>query len=149
MNKSGLILVCERRNKLVSTAIAVFSRSKYTHTAQTIMVNGVMCIIEARVGGVHIIEFEHWKQKYKQKFEMFDVGLDEIKFESQAIKLAGSGYDILLIGSHAHNAIKKGTQLLLNNKSKFTCSELTATFLGLDNPHTYRPVDIYNYLKTR
>jgi len=142
--------VCERRNKLVSTAIAVFSQSKYTHTAQTIMINGLLCIIESRLKqGVYIIEFERWKQKYKQKFEVFDVGLNEIKFEAQAIGLAGSGYDLLLFGSHAHDAIKKGEQLLLNNKSKFTCSELTATFLGLDNPHRYRPVDIYNYLKNK
>ncbi|MFM7853812.1 MAG: hypothetical protein ACKO96_18290, partial [Flammeovirgaceae bacterium] len=107
---------------------------------------GVLCIIEARYNGVNIIEFENWKQKYKQKYEVFDAGLNEDEFISKAIEVSGSGYDFSLIASHARDAIKKGQQLLINNESRYTCSELTATFLGLHRPQQYKPIDIYNHL---
>lgn len=93
--KTGDILHC-RNNRLLSKLIRWATKSKWSHTAIYMELNGRPFIIEAQKNGVNIKTFDNWEKQYGYYWEAhrnLEMG-HEVPFVDRALSKAGvTGYD--------------------------------------------------------
>ena len=161
--KTGLILFTnnnfniKRPLSLVSGVINLFQTGKLinkdklpTHTAQTIVLNGLLCVIDSDTRGIIPIEFERWKHNraYIYIFDPMILTTREktAEYEKNLLVNSGVNYDFKAIMPQLKYQLL-GKYHGESNPEKaddnFICSELTAWAYNYPNWWNRSPLNLF------
>lgn len=159
--KTGDILICSG-NRLISRLIKFFTKSKVSHTANVLLIEGQIYIIDAQKEGIVLNSFKAWKKKYSYTYIIYrrnDVTDDEIwqkSFTKRALSQSGVKYDYeLLFIEHSLELIKdkyfafnnSDVDRRFENNGKFVCSEFTMWLHKVPYAYKFTPQMVYEYVK--
>jgi len=127
--QDGDVLICTS-DRFIPTIIKLATKSKWTHTAQYFIKDGVEGVLEAQGKGVHFLEYNDWVKRYNYEYIIYRrriINIDQLK-ERAFSKLGNTGYDYVSF------AIKQPIKLLTGKwvyqgekieERAMICSELT------------------------
>ena len=132
--KTGDILLCTGDSALSKAIISTKGKQgKYSHTAQIIVLNGIICVFDAQKEGSFPRKLEVWQSEFQYKYDLFrpPFPIDDKEYSKICISYFGIDYDYI------HLAVGFWRKILFNqkvkekygNNSKFVCSELTMKIL--------------------
>lgn len=153
---TGDILHCQG-DRLISRLIRRFTKSRFSHTAICIRLDGRLYIADSQNDGTHLRPFDQWQKKYKYKFICHKLNTSVRELHLQYIRdkiisnIGTKGYDFkALLWDHPRYIVtgkwkgRKGGRAI----EKFYCSEFVAYVSGFSNFHKLSPQDLYKLLRT-
>jgi len=144
------ILHC-RGNRWLARLIMFFTRSKFSHSAIAIRVNGNLFVVDAQKDGINLRPFESWHAKYNYKIEVQRMMMNPTKcriVEKRALsKIGMTSYDFesLVISQPIHLLTGKWVNDDKDQAEKMTCSEFVAWCFQIDNFYKMTPRDLYEW----
>lgn len=126
------------------------TKSRFSHTAQIIILNGIPYVFDAQNNGVCLRTVGYWKHTYNYDFKTFRPTELLSNYEQFMLGFAGVPYDRkgLVVGLFKSLLIKLLKRKDMNDKFRnnglFWCSELTMKPY-VANPEDYTPQKVYDY----
>lgn len=153
--KNGDILHCQG-SKPLSNLIRKFTKSKLSHTALVVQLDGMLLIADSQRDGTHLRSLHEWQKKYKYKFFVSRPQCPMSVEESAAMQnriMSTIGivpYDFFSL------FIKQPWYLISGRwrvkpahkeNGRFYCSEFVAFVLGFELSYMMHPQMLLEYLR--
>jgi hypothetical protein len=151
--KDGDILICRGKSEL-SEAIMLATRSNWSHTAQVMYINGILCVVDAQKEGFFPRRFDMWDLEFRYDFEVYrsKTLFDINDYHEIIAEMLGANYSYkhLAIGFWRKLILGKEVKKKFGNDNKYVCGEATMTFLkrlgfNVANPENYTPNDVRDW----
>lgn len=146
--KTGDILHCSS-NRMISKLIRKFTKSKFSHSALFIDIEGTSYIIDAQKDGVNLRLFSKWKDIYKYDFVVHrsQTLFNEDIIKNRALSKSGTtAYDFegLLIKQPVELATGKWRKEKCEECQMY-CSEFVAWVWKADLSYRMSPQDLFEW----
>lgn len=148
--RTGDILHCQG-NRFISKLIRKFTKSRISHTALAIRIEGTLFIADSQRDGTHLRPFDEWQRKYKYKFFVHTYKSSYHKHRTNIVKsialdnIGTTAYDLKsLLWYYPRYLITgkwKGKRGRIATR-KFYCSEFVAYCWGLEDFYKLSPEDL-------
>lgn len=155
--KTGDVLHCQG-HKLLARTIRKVIKSRLSHTAIVIRMEGRLFVADSQREGVNLRSFDEWQRKYKYKFFVSRFGcsssiIEEKFMRERMFKTLGIikyDYASLLIHQPIYLLTGKWPRKKPHKENKrFYCSQFVAYVLGIENSHLFSPQDLLVELRKK
>jgi len=148
--KTGDVLICKGKGAL-SKIIKGITKSEWSHTAQILIINNKVYVIDAQKEGILLRKFDFWCEEFDYQFEVYretKEGINESYFIDNALQYSGVNYDFkgLSFGLLRTLLCYKEMPNKFRNNGSFWCSEYTMKLQGVQDPEEYSPERVRQYL---
>lgn len=151
---TGDVLHCQGE-RLISKLIRLFTKSRFSHTAICLRIEGVLFVADSQRDGTHLRPFDDWMKKYSYKFEVMKLHTDTSGIYKASIKnrildeIGTKSYDYwslfwyhpryILTGKWKGKRERKGAD-------KFYCSEFVSYCLDYDEWFKHDPQSLFEVM---
>jgi glycosyltransferase involved in cell wall biosynthesis len=147
--KTGDILICRGNGKL-SSIIKKVTKSEWSHTAQILVINDKVYVIDAQKEGILLRNLEFWKREYEYEFMIYrdKYPISDKAFISNALQYCGLKYDFVGLATGLFRTIFNFSSMpdKYRKNGKLWCSEYTMRLLFVHEPEEYTPQRVLDFL---
>lgn len=154
--KDGDVLHC-RGNRFLSKIIKWFMKSRITHTALVVELNGLLFVVDSQRDGTQLRLFDEWQRKYKYTFFISRntcyTGKEGAYYHVDRVfsSIGFKPYDFASLLIHQPRYIITGkwpTRTKEREDNRFYCSEFVSYVLGIPEYYKQSPEDLLQILKS-
>ena len=151
----GDILHCQG-NRILSKLISRFTKSKLSHSALIVVLDGIVFVADSQRNGTHLRRYEEWMEKYDYRFfiSRLDCELTPVQKERITYRVFSTvgfvSYDFKSL------FIKQPWYLLTGRwrvkpkhkeEKRFYCSEFVAFVIGFEDSYKMHPQMLLDFLR--
>jgi len=151
---TGDVLHCQG-SRFISKLIRLVTKSRFSHTAIAVRLEGVLYIADSQRDGTHLRPFNDWEEKYKYQYEIHKINMHVRVGYQKEIKvkildeIGTKKYDYASLLYYYPRYIITGKwkgKKLRTASDKFYCSEFVAYCLDFDYWYRTSPQDLYELM---
>lgn len=149
--RAGDILHCTG-TRIISKAIRLFTKSKYSHTAVVVETWGALYVVDAQRNGVNPRPLKEWLEEYSYKIEVsrpseFFFPIKELSIKAFS-KVGFTEYDLASLFFYQPVYLFTGKWKGRDHadaEGRMYCSEFVAWLFEMPNYWIMTPKDVYQY----